>query len=139
MAVCGGPAIPVPVGRADAAVADPPGRLPSEDATPDQLIASFAAKGLSPRDLVALSGAHTLGAKGFGDPVTFDNTYYKTLLAAPWANPRDEMDTHIGLPSDRALPNSGALRGMIEEYAGDEGRLFADFAASYIKMTSLGW
>lgn len=27
-----------------------------------------------------LSGAHTIGGKGFGDPVTFDNTYFKTLL-----------------------------------------------------------
>lgn len=29
---------------------------------------------------MALSGAHTLGGKGFGDPVTFDNTYFRTLL-----------------------------------------------------------
>ena len=140
VAVTGGPVIDVPIGRIDATGPDPPGRLPSESSTPAELVAAFALKGLSSRDLVALSGAHTLGAKGFGDPVTFDGAYYKTLLAAPWAAAgATEMDSHIGLPSDKALPTSAALRPMIEEYAADEGKFFTDFAASYIKMTRLGW
>ena len=36
------------------------------------------------QDLVALSGAHTLGSKGFGDPNVFDNSYFKILLEKPW-------------------------------------------------------
>jgi L-ascorbate peroxidase len=36
------------------------------------------------QELVALSGAHTLGSKGFGSPTTFDNSYYKVLLEKPW-------------------------------------------------------
>ncbi len=32
-----------------------------------------------------------LGGKGFGEPLQFDNTYYRTLLAAPWADPRNDM------------------------------------------------
>ncbi|XLT23599.1 hypothetical protein HN873_054891, partial [Arachis hypogaea] len=36
--------------------------------------------------LVALSGTHTLGSKGFGSPTSFDNAYYKILLEIPWAN-----------------------------------------------------
>lgn len=31
------------------------------------------------QELVALSGAHTIGGKGFGSPVVFDNSYYKIL------------------------------------------------------------
>lgn len=37
------------------------------------------------QELVALSGAHTIGSKGFGDPTVFDNAYYKILLEKPWA------------------------------------------------------
>ena len=36
------------------------------------------------QELVALSGAHTLGSKGFGSPVAFDNSYFKILLEKPW-------------------------------------------------------
>lgn len=36
------------------------------------------------QELVALSGAHTLGSKGFGNPISFDNSYYKVLLEKPW-------------------------------------------------------
>jgi L-ascorbate peroxidase len=139
VAVTGGPAIDVPVGRTDASAADPPGRLPSEDADPAALIASFAAKGLSRTDLVALSGGHTLGAKGFGDPVTFDNAYYSTLLAKPWAHPgAGEMASHIGLPSDRALPEDASLLPLIKKYAADQAAFFRDFRDSYLRMVALG-
>ena len=30
--------------------------------------------------MVVLSGAHTIGGKGFGSPIVFDNTYFKVLL-----------------------------------------------------------
>jgi len=36
------------------------------------------------QELVALTGAHTLGSKGFGNPTVFDNSYYKILLEKPW-------------------------------------------------------
>ncbi len=32
-----------------------------------------------------------LGNKGFGEPLLFDNTYFRTLLAKPWADPTNEM------------------------------------------------
>lgn len=62
VAVCGGPSIPVLVGRQDATEADPPGRMVSEKAGVDALKANFAAKGLGVKEMVVLSGAHTLGA-----------------------------------------------------------------------------
>ena len=36
------------------------------------------------QELVALSGAHTLGNKGFGNPTNFDNSYFQILLERPW-------------------------------------------------------
>lgn len=60
--VCGGPAILVMVGRQDATDADPPGRMASEKSGVEPLKANFADKGFGVKELVVLSGAHTLGA-----------------------------------------------------------------------------
>lgn len=136
--VCGGPVIRLKVGRTDAAAADPPGRMPAETFSAAQLKQTFADKGFSVRELVALSGAHTLGSKGYGDPVTFDNTYYKSLLQKPWLNKDDPMADMIGLPSDHVLPDDEECRPIIEEFARDQEAFFQEFARSYQKMTSLG-
>lgn len=37
-----------------------------------------------------------LGSKGYGDPVTFDNTYFKTLLDRPWERVSKDEAEHIG-------------------------------------------
>lgn len=39
-----------------------------------------------------------LGSKGYGDPLTFENTYFKTLLAEPWRDKSNEMAQHTGGP-----------------------------------------
>ena len=44
----------------------------------------------------------------------------------------------MGLPSDHVLPEDEALRPTIELYAADQRRFFSDFAAAYLKLTSLG-
>ena len=49
------------------------------------------------------TGSHALGGKGFGEPLEFDNVYYKTLLEKPWES-SDSMKQMIGIPSDRVLP-----------------------------------
>lgn len=138
VAVCGGPVIDVPVGRVDAAGPDPEYRMVSEKAGVAALVANFAEKGLGVQQLVALSGAHTIGGKGFGDPVTFDNAYYTSLLAKPWLNPNDPMADMIGLPSDHALPDDPECLKLIETYAADQQRFFKDFAAAYQQLTNLG-
>jgi L-ascorbate peroxidase len=139
--VTGGPGDLLPrirVGRTDAAKPDPEGRLPSEKAGPAELVAAFAAKTLSAREMVALSGAHTLGSKGFGDPLTFDNAYYTTLLARPWEDPRTQMPEMIGLASDRALPGDARCRALVEAYASDPALFFGDFSDAYARLTELG-
>ncbi|OEL30101.1 putative L-ascorbate peroxidase 6, partial [Dichanthelium oligosanthes] len=52
VALCGGPEIPVRLGRLDSRT----------------------------QEMVVLSGAHTIGGKGFGSPIEFDNSYFKVLL-----------------------------------------------------------
>ena len=79
-----------------------------------------------------------LGNKGFGDPLTFDNQYYKSLLQKPWEDPTNSMGSMIGLPSDHVLPDDSRCRPSIEAYALDQQRFFQDFGAAYTKMTSLG-
>lgn len=51
------------------------------------------------RELVALSGAHTIGGKGFGSPVVFDNAYFKILLEKPWSSNgnQSQIDTFTRL------------------------------------------
>jgi catalase (peroxidase I) len=66
VAVTGGPRVPLTIGRADARAADPPGRMASERSGPQALIDNFADKGFGVRELVALSGAHTIGARDGG-------------------------------------------------------------------------
>ncbi|GLC57294.1 hypothetical protein PLESTB_001208700 [Pleodorina starrii] len=138
--LCGGPDIPLALGRPVAAAAspDPPGRMPAEDFTAAQLKANFASKGFSVQEMVALSGAHTLGSKGFGDPTRFDNEYYQSLLRRPWTNKDDPMASMIGLPSDHVLPDDPECLPYIQQYAADQEAFFRDFSAAYVKLTSLG-
>ena len=141
--VTGGPLITVPLGRLDAPAPDPEGRMPAETLAAPELVAHFAAAGYSVRELVALAGAHTIGGKGFGAPLTFDNAYYKTLLARPWSDPTASADaramaSHIGLPSDQGLPDDAACLAWIQRYAADQDAWFDDFSAAYLKMGIMG-
>ena len=45
------------------------------------------------------------GSKGFGAPDKFDNQYFVELLKKPWLDPKSEMASMIGLPSDHVLPD----------------------------------
>ncbi|MEW5297329.1 MAG: hypothetical protein WDW36_000545 [Sanguina aurantia] len=140
VSVCGGPVIPMTVGRVDATAAsgDPVDRMPGETFNIEQLKASFLSKGLSIKEMVILSGAHTLGSKGFGDPVTFDNNYYTSLLKRPWLDTKESMASMIGLPSDHVLPDDEECLKYINMYALDQPLFFTDFTAAYGKLASLG-
>jgi L-ascorbate peroxidase len=133
---CGGPVIPIGLGRVDAGEPAPEHRLPASDEGAARLQAHFTAMGLGPRELVALSGGHTLGGAA-GRPFTrephvFDNAYFRRLLAGD-----DDPATGL-LPSDRALLDDPELRPLVEAYARDEARFCRDFADAYRRLTWLG-
>jgi L-ascorbate peroxidase len=133
---CGGPVIVVGLGRIDATEPAPDHRLPATDEGVQRLEADFLRMGLTERDLVALSGGHTLGYNGgrpfTRDPYAFSNAYFQRLLA-----PTDDPGTSL-LPSDRALLDDPELRPFVELYARDEAAFYADFAAAYQRLTWLG-
>ncbi|CAL9180714.1 unnamed protein product [Musa hybrid cultivar] len=134
---CGGPVIPVQLGRLDARTPDPQGKLPQETLDASGLKKCFLKKGFSTQELVALSGAHTIGNKGFGSPVVFDNAYFNILLEKTWTS-SGGMSSMIGLPSDRALAKDEECLRWIKIYAGDQAKFFDDFRNAYIKLVNSG-
>ncbi|XP_039050952.1 putative L-ascorbate peroxidase 6 [Hibiscus syriacus] len=137
VSVCGGPKIPVTLGRLDSGEPDPEGKLPQESLDAAGLKQCFRQKGFSTQELVALSGAHTIGGKGFGSPVAFDNSYFKILLEKPW-NSSAGMSTMIGLPSDHAIVEDDECLRWIAKYAKNQDMFFEDFKNSYIKLVNCG-
>ncbi|KAL2622123.1 hypothetical protein R1flu_002328 [Riccia fluitans] len=135
LSICGGPKIDVKLGRLDSSVPDPEGQLPVETLSGSQLRGAFQDKGFSTQELVALSGAHTVGGKGFGDPNTFDNAYYKILLQKPWLGDKSSM---IGLDSDRGLPEDEECLKWVNIYAEDQDLFFQDFSKAYLKLVNTG-
>ncbi|CAK9312826.1 unnamed protein product [Citrullus colocynthis] len=137
VSICGGPSIAVELGRLDSEKPDPEGKLPEESLNAVGLKQIFSRKGFTTRELVALSGAHTIGGKGFGSPVVFDNAYFKILLEKPWSS-NGGMSSMIGLPSDRALADDDECLRWIKEYANDQNVFFEDFQNAYTKLVNSG-
>lgn len=130
---CGGPVIQVGLGRMDATEPAPTQRLPGGYEGAAMLKRMFARMGLGVRDLVALSGAHTLGftqRKPFThDPWVFSNSYFTQLV---------ELKGSGLLGTDTALIDDPELRPYVELYARDQDRFMADFADAYFRLTWLG-
>ncbi|MBV9603381.1 MAG: hypothetical protein JOZ87_41970 [Chloroflexi bacterium] len=130
---CGGPTIEIGLGRTDATEVSPPHRLPGGYEGSDMLKRMFARMGLTPRDLVALSGAHTLGhtqRKAFTeDPWVFSNAYFTQLV--------DRTGPQL-LQTDTAIIDDPELRPYVELYARDESQFWADFADAFRRLTWLG-
>ncbi|XVF15944.1 hypothetical protein REPUB_Repub09cG0199500 [Reevesia pubescens] len=141
--VTGGPTIDFVPGRKDSMVSPEEGRLPDANQGSRHLRDIFYRMGLSDKDIVALSGGHTLGSahherSGFQgawteDPFKFDNSYFKELL-------KNESDSDLlKLPTDKALVDDPKFRHYVELYAKDEDAFFRDYAASHKKLSELGF
>ncbi len=134
--ITGGPIIELPMGRPEADTLSPHERLPTAETTVDQLKEMFRDFGFSIREMVALSGAHTLGmARGMpftDDFLVFNSSYFRALLDPDFAH------SAAALKTDSALVEDIECRRYVQEFAFDEDRFFIDFAAAYHKMTLLG-
>ncbi|KAL3829659.1 hypothetical protein ACJIZ3_018461 [Penstemon smallii] len=86
----------------------PEGRL--ADAKKDHLREVFGHMGLSDKDIVVLSGGHTLG----------------------------RCHKESQLPSDKALLEDPIIRSLVEKYAEDEDAFFQDYVESHLKLSQLG-
>ncbi len=138
VSVCGGPEIPLELGRADVETAVPPGFLPENNDRLPRLRERFEAMGLGLRELVALSGGHTLGhSSGLAfteDPYQFNNSYFRRLVGES-AEGQDEPGSGLTLlPTDRTLLEDSESLALIREYARNEARFFEDFAAAYLSL-----
>ena len=130
------------------------GRLPDASLGADHLREVFGRMGFDDRDIVALSGGHTVGRchkvrSGYdgawtSNPLVFDNEYFKNLLNNEWTEKKwdgefqytDPTDTLVMLPTDMALITDEKFRPFVETYAADEQAFFDDFSKAYAKT---GW
>jgi len=157
---CGGPKIDFNFGRTDAAdnsSCPPNGRLPDASQGAEHLRQVFTTQmGFNDREIVALSGAHTLGRchktrSGFDgpwtqDPLNFDNTYFTNLMNMEWTERKwdgpkqfqDPSGTLMMLPTDIALKTDPIFKPIAQEYANDEAKFFSDFSAAFAKLLALG-
>ncbi|CAH9056713.1 unnamed protein product [Cuscuta europaea] len=140
--ITGGPTIDFVPGRKDSKVSPKEGRLPDATKGAPHLRDVFYRMGLSDRDIVALSGGHTLGKahperSGFDgawtkEPLKFDNSYFVELL-------KDDTKGLLKLATDKALIDDPEFRCYVELYAKDEEAFFKDYAASHKKLSELGF
>lgn len=100
------------VGRKDNSNAAPVGSVPSSRDSISSILATFAAKGFSPDDVVALMGTHSVAVQVHDDPeqagkpldstpATYDLKFYQETLdgTAPYS-----------LQSDKGLANDTEVR-----------------------------
>jgi len=140
--VTGGPTVDFVPGRKDSLVSPREGRLPDAKKGTQHLRDIFYRMGLSDKDIVALSGAHTLGRahperSGFDgawteQPLKFDNSYFLELL-------KGESEGLLQLPTDKCLLEDPSFRSYVELYAKDEDAFFKDYAESHKKLSELGF
>ncbi|XP_008788436.2 probable L-ascorbate peroxidase 4, peroxisomal [Phoenix dactylifera] len=140
--VTGGPTIDFVPGRMDSSQCPEEGRLPDAKKGVSHLREIFYRMGLSDKDIVALSGGHTLGRAhpertGFEgpwtkEPLIFDNSYYVELLEG-------DKEGLLKLPTDKALLEDPVFRCYVELYAKDEDAFFKDYAESHKKLSELGF
>ncbi|CAL5022957.1 unnamed protein product [Urochloa decumbens] len=170
VSLLGGPSWTVRLGRRDARAASRDAanaNLPGPGSGLPALVAAFAAKGLSPRDMTALSGAHTVGrarcatfrgrVNGGGEAI--NATYAAGLrgacpagggadgaLAPLDAETPDAFDNGYFralvqrrglLHSDQELYNGGSQDALVRKYASNGPAFAGDFGRAMVRMGNL--
>ncbi|XP_031494953.2 peroxidase P7-like [Nymphaea colorata] len=167
----GGPSYGVPVGRRDSTTSNKDGAerdLPGFFENLDAIIAKFARKGFTAREMVALSGAHTVGqaqCATFRDRIYNETNIDPTFASMRQANcPRSsgqgdgnlapldsqspnrfgnnyfqELTNRRGLlHSDQVLFNGGSTDSIVTLYSSNPTAFATDFANAMAKMGNLG-
>ncbi|XP_074582764.1 peroxidase 4-like [Curcuma longa] len=165
--ILGGPTWDVKLGRRDsktASLSAANSNIPPPNASLANLASSFSNKGLSTRDLVSLSGAHTIGqarctsfrAHIYNDtnvdhsfaqtrqsncpstPGSGDNSLAPLDLQTPTGFDNNYYKNLVGkkglLHSDQELYNGGSTDSQVSSYGSSQSSFFSDFAAAMIKM-----
>ncbi|KAI9074900.1 hypothetical protein K1719_043141 [Acacia pycnantha] len=165
----GGPSWDVKLGRRDSTTASLSGAnsdlpLPSFNLT--QLIASFAKKGFTPREMVALSGSHTIGqarcftfkARAYND-TNIDPAYKAKLQSRCPIQDADDNLTPLDdaltanffdnsyfrnlvnqkglLHSDQSLFDGGSTDAFVTSYSSQPLLFNSDFVNAMIKMSEI--
>ncbi|KAK2369877.1 peroxidase P7 [Trifolium repens] len=164
----GGPTWTVPVGRRDARTAsqsDALNQIPRPSSNLKTLIKQFQDHGLTPTDLTALSGAHTIG---LAHCVTFkDHLYNDTNIDTNFATLRKKTcpisggDTNLApldvltttrfdnnyyknlvgskglFRSDQVLFNKDSQDNLVSTYSANGAKFYSDFALAMIKLSKL--
>ncbi|CAJ1930477.1 unnamed protein product [Sphenostylis stenocarpa] len=140
--ITGGPTIDFVPGRKDSLESPAEGRLPDAKQGASHLREIFYRMGLGDKDIVALSGGHTLGkahrdrssfeGQWTKNPLKFDNSYFVELL-------KGESTDLLKLPTDKALVEDPIFRKYVELYAKNEDVFFSDYATSHKKLSELGF
>ncbi|XP_027934639.1 peroxidase 47-like [Vigna unguiculata] len=158
----GGPVYDIPKGRKDGRRSkfEDTINLPFPTFNASELIRSFGQRGFSAQEMVALSGAHTLGVASCGtfknrlsqvDP-TLDTEFAKTLARTcssgdnakqPFdATSKDFDNVYFNallrrngvLTSDQTLYTSPKTRNFVNAYAFNQAMFFFDFQQAMVKM-----
>ncbi|XP_074592592.1 peroxidase P7-like [Curcuma longa] len=165
VAALGGPYWAVYLGRRDARTASRSAavaNLPPPGASLSTLVSSFGAKGLAAGDMIALSGAHTIGQARCAN--FRQHIYNDTDIDAGFAAVRQlgceasggdsltapldvqtplvfdneyyrNLVVHKGLlHSDQQLFDGGQYDYLVRRYSVNKAAFFADFAAAMVKM-----
>ena len=166
----GGPSWAVPLGRRDsttASLTEANADLPAPFLTLDGLVMAFDKKKLNPRDLTALSGAHTIG---FSQCLNFrDHIYNGTNIDPAFATLRKrtcpaqppngdmnlapfDVQTQLVfdnayyrnlvakrglLNSDQVLFNGGSQDALVCQYIANPALFASDFVTAMIKMGNI--
>ncbi len=158
--VMGGPEIITHFGRFDVqahseGVASAVSRLPDGDKDAKHLRDIFYPKGFTDKDIVALSGAHTVGAchperSGFegawtDDKLKFDNSYFKDLLNKKWTletaksgNKQYRSGKVMMLTTDMALIEDPKFKEYVQKYSNDQNAFFEDYKDAWVRLQELG-
>ena len=140
-----GPRIRTFVGRLDSTMPAPAGLLPGPNQDPDKIKAMMAAKGISPDELVALLGSHTVSRQSAVDPAqrgapqdttpgTWDTTFFRETAASN--APRGV----VRIPSDVALAHDAATSAKWASFSAPNAQSAwnAAYAQAAFKMSMFG-